>query len=345
MAANVGFYYGKKVNYDALTTKDDNVLYFTTDTCQLFKGAQEYTKSVQFGGTLPQTTEARQGVIYVLASNMSAYFYNGTAYVQISKGYAAKIPDAVTADDDNTVPTTKAVADYVTAKIADVQNAKGVFVTDVTYDSKSGNLQTTKGEGSTPTNVALTGLTHDPTYDATTRTITIPTWGGEDLVIALGKDAFVSSGTYNAETKEIELTLTTGDVVKIPSQALVDIYTGVATPTTTTTINEKNEVSVAVKVSATANNQLVLEDDGLYVGLPDAYTKAEIDDKLSVINQSVATAKSDAIAAAAEDATTKANTAEKNAKDYADTLNTRMSEKVNANTDALTWKEIPGTTT
>ena len=43
--ANVNFGYGTKANYDKLTTKDANTLYFITDTRQIFKGTDEYTKS------------------------------------------------------------------------------------------------------------------------------------------------------------------------------------------------------------------------------------------------------------------------------------------------------------
>ena len=44
--ANVNFGYGTKANYDKLTTKDANTLYFITDTRQIFKGTDEYTKKI-----------------------------------------------------------------------------------------------------------------------------------------------------------------------------------------------------------------------------------------------------------------------------------------------------------
>ena len=47
------FYYGIKANFDALQTKNSNALYFLTDTRQIFKGDQEYTKSCRTVRVLP----------------------------------------------------------------------------------------------------------------------------------------------------------------------------------------------------------------------------------------------------------------------------------------------------
>lgn len=62
---------------------------------------------------------------------MSTWFYSGREYKRINRGYATKIPEVVSATDNNTVPTTKAVADYVTARLQNVGEIQGVFVTDV----------------------------------------------------------------------------------------------------------------------------------------------------------------------------------------------------------------------
>lgn len=82
-------------------------------------------------------------------------------------------------------------------------------------------------------------------------------------------------------------------------------------------------------------------------GITDAYTTTELDGKLQTITDNlntkisgievdtkIASAKEEAISAAATDATSKANTAEQNAKDYADGLNTAMDARVDALEDA-----------
>lgn len=221
--AEVKFNYGTKANFEALEAKDNDTLYFLTDTLQIFKGAVEYTKSCKLVSTLPGSGQV-QGIVYVRTSDFTLHMFNGTSYIQLNKATVTEIP-AADASDDN-VPTTKAVADYVDAKIEGVVGSKGVFVTDVTYND--GVLSVAKGGD--PVATTLTGVVHAPTYDASTRTIKLPVFGGDELTIALGKDLVVTSGTYNAKDKNIELTITSGDVIKIPVGSLIDVYTGLQLP-------------------------------------------------------------------------------------------------------------------
>lgn len=359
--ANVNFKYGAYADYQKLAVKDSNTLYFTTDTLQIFKGATEYTKSVKMVSALPESGQV-QGVVYLRTNDFTLHTYNGTEYVQLTKGAVTTIP--ASGATDTTVPTTKAVADYVDNKIAGVVGGKGVFVTDVTY--ADGKISVAKGDE--PVETELTGLVHAPTYDAETRTIKLPVFGGDELSINLGKDLVVTSGKYDTKTKEIQLTITSGDVIKIPVGSLIDIYTGIATSSAEVTVNDQNQISVNVKVSAKANNSIVLETDGLYVAVPDAYTKAQADEKVKVVSDALdahkadtvahvtaderktwnakvstdqlATAKSEAISAAATDATTKADAARDAAKTYADSLNTAMDGRVKAVEAAVAWQTI-----
>ena len=361
--ANVNFGYGTKANYDKLSPKDSNTLYFTTDTRQLFKGTDEYTKSCKMVSALPASGQV-QGVIYVRMTDYTFHIWNGTEYVQLNRPVVTEIPNADASDDN--LPTTKAVADYVTAKIAAVEGKEGLFVTDVTYTPATGTLSVAKNGAAVPT--VMTGLTHNPTYDAETRTIKLPVFGGDELVINLGKDLVVKSGTYNSKTHEIELTITTGEVVKIPVGALIDIYVGVATSTAEVTVSDDNKISVNVRVSTKGNNSITIEEDGLYVAVPDAYTKAEADAKIKVVSdqldthakdavkhitaderkawnakptqEELAASHDDAVAKAAADATTKADNALTAAKTYADGLNTTMDNRVQIIEGAITWKSL-----
>lgn len=363
--AEVKFSYGTKVNYEALGTKDSNTLYFITDTLQIYKGTQEYTKSTKMVGTLPAANQV-QGVIYFRMTDYTMHIWNGTEFIQLNRPNVTQIPASPTNDD---VPTTKAVADYVQAKITESEGKEGHFVTDVTY--KDGVLSVSKNGAAIPT--TLTGVVHAPTYDAETRTIKMPVFGGDELTIALGKDLVVKSGVYNADTHDIELTITTGEVIKIPVGSLIDIYVGVATSTAEVTVSEDNKISVKVRVSAKADNSITIEDDGLYVAVPDAYTKAEADAKIKVVDDKLtahtgdttvhitaaereawnkkptqdelATAKSEAIDAAAKDATTKANAALDSAKTYTNGLNSVMDSRVKVVENAVTWHPLDETQT
>ena len=363
--AEVKFSYGTKARYDALT-KDSSTLYFTTDTLQLFKGDKEYTKSTKLVSALP-TSGQIQGVIYFRMTDYTMHVWNGTEFVQLNKTTVTQIPASNATDND--VPTTKAVADYVNAKIEAVEGVKGKFVTDVTY--KDGVISVAKGD--TPVSTTLTGVVHAPTYDAETRTIKMPVFGGDELTISLGKDLVVKSGVYNNKTHEIELTITTGEVIKIPVGSLIDIYVGVATATAEVTVSDDNKISVNVRVSAKANNSIVLEKDGLYVAVPDAYTKAEVDAKLKS-NQDALTAHTgdktihitaaereswnsrvtqnelknshdDAVSVAAADATKKANQALSDAKAYTDDKNTAMDARMKIVENSVTWHTFDDTQT
>ena len=248
-----------------------------------------------------------------------------------------------------------------------MENIKGKFVTDVTYNA--GVLSVAKGDE--PVTTTLTGVIHEPTYDAETRTIKLPVFGGDTLTIALGKDLVVKSGIYNTETHEIELTITTGEVIKIPVGSLIDIYVGVATPSAEVSVSADNKISVSVKVSAKANNTLTLEEDGLYVSVPDAYTKTEVDTKVKAVQDALdnhandttvhitaderdawntkvsqtelKNSHDDAVSVAAADATAKADAALAEAKTYTDGLNTVMDGRVKVVEKALTWKPLDET--
>lgn len=361
--ANVSFYYGTKANYNSLETKSDDTLYFITDTLQLYKGTEEYTKSMQFVSQLPANGQAQQGVLYILASDFSAYRFTGSSYQKLFLGYVTEIP-SVSPTNDN-VPTTKAVADYVTSKIAAITGTAEGWVESVTYS----NGVLTVVNSSAGHETTLSGVAHDATYDAQNQKLTIPMFGQDALEINFSRLSAVSGGVYNPDTQNIELTLANGNVVEIPVGSLVDIYTGLGTLTTTTSVNENNQISVSVKVSATANNAITIESDGLYVPLPDAYTKAQTDQLFSTVNAVInahvndsnihvtttekatwdakissaqlVAAKTEAVQTAAADATTKAEQALADAKTYTDNqLNTAIS-RIQIIENAVAWNSIP----
>ena len=129
------------------------------------------------------------------------------------------------------------------------------------------------------------GNVKNPTYDADTRKITLPTLQADgttqDLVINLGKDMVVTSGTYNTETRDIELTITDGSVIKIAAGDLIDVYTGAETSSATVTVSDDNKISVAVRIASAekvADNVLKVDatDGGLYVSEADFTATKEL---------------------------------------------------------------------
>lgn len=63
-----------------------------------------------------------QGIIYFRMTDYTMHIWNGVEFVQLNKTTVTQIPADATNDD---IPTTKAVADYVNAKVAAVEGIKG----------------------------------------------------------------------------------------------------------------------------------------------------------------------------------------------------------------------------
>ena len=327
---DVKFYVGTYENYQGLPEKDQQGLYFLTDTLQIFRGEREYAKDVKLVSVLPET--GIQGVLYIDTVKFVASYWNGDTFVPINKEYATSIIDDPT---HNKVPTSQAVAEYVAAKLGEID----VNDVSVSYDSGSGTMHVGNNQA------VLNGVVSAPTYDSEQRKITLPVFGGDALEINLGKDLVVKSGSLSPNKQNIILILTNDDQITIPVGSLIDIYTGMATSTASVNVSDDNKISVTVKVSATENNAITLEEDGLYVSLPDAYTKEEVDQKVQTINQTIQNhidnanvhTTSEQLAAAKQEAI---NTATTQSKSYSDQLNTAMDGRVKLVEAAVTWNSI-----
>lgn len=250
----VEFYKLSQSKYDSLESRDEDSLYFTTDTLRIYKGSIEYTKSCEIVNSLPDTSSGVFGKIYVNLQNNLPYVFNGSSYSQLIKRYTTSIDES---SSDESVPTSKAVKNYV-------DNSNKSSVDNIEYDQSSISLKISKIDKSEST-VGLTGLVNNPTYDKESRKITLPISGSESLVIELGKDCYVESGSYNYVTKSIDLVLTNGQTVSVPAADLVKEYTAKSTNSVTIEINSQGEISSSVKISSESGNILEVKDDGLYV--------------------------------------------------------------------------------
>lgn len=262
-------------NYEqkvAASTIDSQTIYWL-DNGTIYVGNKLYGGKVSLITDDP--TYPEQNVLYINTSTFAGKTWNGVSYDTVFKGYTTSVLDTST---DDLMPTAKAVATYVQNKIADV-TASGAGVTALSYVS-NGQLSMTK-DGTNST-IDLTGMTYSPTYDSSTKKLTIPVVGGSALEVSLAQDTVVKAGRYNEATDELWLTIaedgTYDDetkVIKIPVSGLIDVYTGKATNTATTTVSATNEISVDVKISAESGNSLTAKDDGLYVSVPSDATKID----------------------------------------------------------------------
>ena len=175
--AKVLFFTATAAQYAALEAKDENALYFLTDTGELYKGTIRFSFPVRQVADFPATGEA--GVIYVNASG-EARIWAGSSYITIGgnltdKFLSAAVRHEVSAEEaGNGIYTGMSegdigilftmnngdelfvrLTDLVDTYTADNSASKGVAVTvtgykiaaEVNLSAESGNLAELKDDG------------------------------------------------------------------------------------------------------------------------------------------------------------------------------------------------------
>ena len=254
---------GLQASYNAIDPKDPDVLYFCTDTQKVYKGDVDYTNSVVPVATKPEAPAA--GKVYVIEDTNTVEAYINSEWVVLVYPMATSI----SASSDNLhIATAKAVYDAISSL-----TSSGDIVEDVEAGESAAQLTIVKGDGGT-TSVTVPGVVTTPSYDPSTRKITLPVTGGSPVEINLGKDIFIdpeADNGYNDETQCIELYLNdgTGDgkgtKIEIPASDLVDIYTGGTADGTSVTVDPQNVIKVNLVIDPDENNSLVLTSAGLKV--------------------------------------------------------------------------------
>ena len=287
---------GLQAAYNQLETKDASTLYFCTDTGKMYKGDVDFTESVKVVATKPTTPVA--GKVYIIQDTNTVESYDGSAWHTITPAVSAQVGLSST---DDTVPTSKAVYDFVT-KIAETITGSDKVI--VSMDSTTPGKVTYKTADEKPHEFDLTGVNTGVQYDATTRKFTFHTVGSDDLVVELGKDIFVDptgDNSYHPDTKEIWLTLNNGldgtaaTVIKIPAAGLVNILTGETSSSVKVTVdNASGKIKAEAVVKANAEgftNALKLDDGGLYVDLSGYTTTVDLTEKLTALEAKITKAQ------------------------------------------------------
>lgn len=285
---------GLQASYDALETKDSSKLYFCTDSKKIFRGDVDFSNHIIVAAEKPATPIT--GKIYLLADTNTVEVYAGGAWKVISYPVAGTID--VNSDDVH-VASAKAVYDFVQSAIADITGGD-IMLKDVVAGDAAAQVKVQKAGGG-ETVVTIPGVVITPTWDATTRKLTLPLSTGDVIEVNIGKDIFVDTtaeNKYNAETGNIELFLNDGTKLEIPAAALVDVYTAESTNGAKVTVSDTNVIKVEVVVDPVEGNALVLTESGLKVDLS-AYAKTE------VVNQQISAVQQTAEGAAQQAATNK----------------------------------------
>lgn len=274
----LNWYYVTKAQYTAAAAHSSDNLYFLSDTKEIYRGDDLFTQSViMYTGDLP--TAPAVGQLYINETTLEGKTYTGTAWKTVIKAVA----DTVTADGTNPV-SGKAVAAYVTDALKTAAAEAQAAFKGVTYSKTTNKLTFTSNDGKTH-EVEIDNLPVDLAFDKTgtegTGKLQLKDKAGN--VIGTGVDLdlerFVKSGEYDADTKKITLYFDDKktDKVEIDATALVDIYTGKASATASTSVSATNEISVDVKISDKTGNILKSDANGLYVDAVDQSAKMDKD--------------------------------------------------------------------
>lgn len=275
---------GLQASYDALQTKDANVLYFCTDTGKLYKGTVDFTEAAKYVSSLPDKGVA--GKIYVEASGKVSAYING-AWSVVAYPVATTI--GVDSDDVH-VASAAAVYSAITAAIEDLATSDNT-VKAVEAGDDAAQLKVTAGDDTTTT-VTVPGVVTKPTWDASARKLTIPVTGDTAVEVNIGKDIYIdptAQNGYNADTKTIDLYLNDGTgssdptKISIPAASLIDIYTGDTTTTAKATVSDKNVITVDVIVDPDTKNAIVKGENGLIVDLSDYAKTKYVDEQIAPV--------------------------------------------------------------
>lgn len=145
--------------YKALPEKDNNTLYFITDTQEIYKGTTSYTSPTVFY-TAPRPASGALGKVYFDDVTLAGSTWNGTAWKEVIA------PVAQTIDKAN--PTVgpvsgAAVKAYIDAEVG---SAGQGFISNISWKGDTKEVVFVQNGEDKP--VKLTKLLTDATYDGAT---------------------------------------------------------------------------------------------------------------------------------------------------------------------------------
>ena len=146
--ALVKFVTGDAASFALVSPKDADTLYFVTDERRIYKGDVPMSGGIYKTVTaLPETGVAEVNTLYINTTDGSVSYFNGTSFQTVVKPTTTAISGA---GDDLHFPSTKAVVDYVTSKMSDldVGALEGrVDTLEGEMDTVQGQITTINGEG------------------------------------------------------------------------------------------------------------------------------------------------------------------------------------------------------
>lgn len=141
--ALVNFHRLDAAAYAGIGTKQPDTIYFVTDARRIYMGDKEYGLQV-VSGTRPGTGSLN--TLYIDSAAHTISYWNGTSYDSLEIPFGTSISGS---GDDSHLATTKAVVNYVTSELTDlnVDALKGrVDTLETEMDTAQGDITTIKGQ-------------------------------------------------------------------------------------------------------------------------------------------------------------------------------------------------------
>ena len=242
--ALVKFVAGTASQFQDLSPKDADTLYFITDERRIYKGDIPYSGGIyQTVTAFPEAGNAAVNTLYVNTATGEVAYYDGTKMQTVVPATGKSISGA---GDDTHLATTKAVVDYVATKL-----------TELDVSALEGRVDTLEGE-----------------MDAAQASITTITGDGEGSIAKAKADAIAAAKTYTdqeaAKKANLQHTHAITDVT-----GLQDALDGKANTVHTHTTAQVEGLDAAL--AGKADKATTLEG----YGITDAYTKGQTDSKIA----------------------------------------------------------------
>ena len=342
--ALVNFHRLDAAAYTSLDPKQPDTIYFVTDARRIYMGSKEYGLQV-VSGTRPGTGSLN--TLYIDPTAHTISYWNGTGYDALEIPFGTTISGA---GDDAHLATTKAVVDYVASKLTelDVSALEGrVDTLEGEMDAAQASITTITGDGEGSINKAKTDAiaaaktytdqevakkanlkhTHEITdvnglQDAldgkanATHTHTTAQVDGLDTALAGKADKSTTLAGYgigDAYTKGQTDSAIAAAVAAAPhlKRTIVEDLPDAG---------EADENTIYMVGTGAGSEDSAYEEYMVINGAFEKIGSSKVDLTNYAEKTYVDSAKQEAISTAATDATQKANTAEQNAKTYANGL-------------------------
>lgn len=242
--ALVKFVAGTAAQFQDLSPKDADTLYFITDERRIYKGDIPYSGGIyQTVAAFPEPDSAAVNTLYVNTATGEVAYFNGTKMQTVVPATGKSISGA---GDDTHLATTKAVVDYVATKL-----------TELDVSALEGRVDTLETE-----------------MDAAQASITTITSDGEGSIAKAKTDAIAAAKTYTDQEVAKKANLKhTHEITDV--NGLQDALDGKANASHTHTTAQVDGLDAAL--SGKADKATTLAG----YGITDAYTQTQTDTKIA----------------------------------------------------------------